>query len=117
MNDLVIRSPFVEWILVGKKTWEIRGRYTHVRGKIALIRGGSGLIVGTCDLVDVVGPLTLRDLQKNARKLGRTSSEVRPPKPYKKTYAWVLKNANKLNRPRPYVHPSGAVVWVKLRGF
>jgi len=31
-------------ILAGKKTWEIRGRKTHVRGKIALIRGGSHLI-------------------------------------------------------------------------
>lgn len=27
MNGLVIRNPWVEKILDGKKTWEIRGRY------------------------------------------------------------------------------------------
>jgi hypothetical protein len=41
MRGLIIRSSWVEMILAGKKTWEIRGRYTHVRGKIALIRAGS----------------------------------------------------------------------------
>ena len=63
MNGLIIRSPYVDWILAGKKSWEIRGRYTHVRGNIALIRGGSGLIVGTSELVGVVGPLSLRELR------------------------------------------------------
>jgi hypothetical protein len=55
---LSLESPWVEMILDGKKIWEIRGRYTRIRGKIALIRGGSGLVVGTCELSDVVGPLT-----------------------------------------------------------
>lgn len=96
-----------------QKTWEIRGHYTHVRGKIGLIRGGSGLIVGTCELTDVVGPLTRQDLRSNASKAG-----FDPPEfgrlPYSKTYAWVLKNPNKFNPPRPYRHPSGAVIWVRL---
>lgn len=114
MNDLIIRSPWVEMILVGKKTWEIRGSNMHVRDRIALIRGGSGLIVGTCDLVHVVGPLTLRQLRENAQKAGLERSEI-SAKPYSKTYAWVLSNVRKLNRPRPYKHPSGAVIWVRLR--
>jgi hypothetical protein len=113
VNGPIIRSPYVDWILAGKKTWEIRGRYTHVRGKIALIRGGSGLIVGTCELVDVVGPLTLRQLRKNAKKLARRKSEVKSL-PYGTTFAWVLKNASKFKRSRPYEHPAGAVIWVKL---
>lgn len=54
MKGLVIRSPWVEMILTGKKIWEMRGTYTHIRGKIALIRRGSGLVVGTCHLVDVI---------------------------------------------------------------
>jgi hypothetical protein len=115
-RGLIIRSPFIDWILAGKKTWEIRGRRTHVRGKIALIRGGSGLIVGTCELVNVVGPLTLQELRKNNRKLAEPKSEI-TSLPYETTYAWVLKNARKLRRPRRYKHPSGAIIWVKLRGF
>jgi len=114
VNGLIIRSLYVEWILAGKKTWEIGGRYTHVRGKIALIRGGSGLIVGMCELVNLVGPLTLRELRKNARKRAEPKSEIRSL-PYETTYAWVLKNARKFRRPRRYKHPSDAVIWVRLR--
>ena len=61
MNALVIRSPWVEIILEGKKTWEIRRGYTHVRGKIALIRSGSGMIVGVCCLIGAIGPLMLKE--------------------------------------------------------
>lgn len=113
MNGLIIRSPYVDWILAGKKTWEIRGRRTLARGKIALIRGGSGLVVGTCHLTDVVGPLTLRELRKNTRRLAEPKSEIRSL-PYKTTYAWVLKNVRRFRRPRRYKHPSGAVIWVRL---
>jgi hypothetical protein len=49
-RGLIIGSPYIDWILAGKKTWEIRGSYTHVQGKIALIRSGSGLVVGTCEV-------------------------------------------------------------------
>lgn len=113
MRGLIIRSPYVDWILAGKKTWEIRGSKTQIREKIALIQSGSGLVVGTCKLVGVAGPLTLRDLKKHASKLGRTSSEIRA-KPYEKTYAWVLSNAKRLKHPRRYKHRPGAVIWVKL---
>jgi ASCH domain-containing protein len=116
VNGLIIRSPSVEWILAGKKTWEIRGHYTHVCGKIALIRGGSGLVAGTCELVKVIGPLILRELRENARKFAEPKSEI-TSLPYETTYAWVLKNARKFRRPRRYNHPSGAVIWVRLRGF
>ena len=103
-------------ILDGKKTWEIRGRHTHVRGRIALIQGGSGLIVGTCDLTDVVGPLTLEEFQAKANKAGLTPDEART-RPYKKTYAWVLTNVSRFKPARPYKHPYGAVIWVKLPDF
>jgi hypothetical protein len=114
VNGLVIRSPWVEMILDRKKIWEIRGAYTHVRGKIGLIRAGSGMIVGTCELIGAIGPLELKEFRKSARKAGLRPSEARTL-PYQKTYAWVLRNPMKFRRPRLYNHPSGAVIWVKLR--
>ncbi len=113
MRGLIIRSPWIEKILAGKKTWEIRGSRTKIRGRIALIRAGSGLILGTCDLVDVVGPLSLKELKANASKIGSRPIDL-PGLRYKTTYAWVLGRSTQLKRPKPYEHPSGAVIWVKL---
>lgn len=112
-RGLLIRSPWIERILQGSKCWEIRGSNTSVRGRIALIKSGSGKIVGTCDLVDVVGPLTLSELRENACKLGGIDDDLQSL-PYEKTYAWVFKNAMPLEQPIPYKHPAGAIIWVKL---
>jgi hypothetical protein len=75
-RGLLIRDPYVSWILDGRKTWEIRGAATAIRGRIALIKAGSGTVVGTCELVDVIGPITLAALKRNARKLARSPSEI-----------------------------------------
>jgi uncharacterized membrane protein len=114
MRGLIIRSPRIEKIIEGEKTWEIRGSNTKTRGTIALIRSGSGLVVGTCKLVDVVGPLSPSGFKRNA---ARHCVKVRAPGnhlPYKKTYAWVLSDATPLKKPRPYQHPQGAAIWVNL---
>ena len=57
-HALLIKEPWISMILEGKKTWEIRGSATKRRGRIALVASGTGTVVGTCDLVDVVGPLS-----------------------------------------------------------
>jgi hypothetical protein len=113
-EGLLIRRPFIDQILAGKKVWEIRGSRTHKRGRIALIQSGSGQIVGACEIVDCIGPLSLADLKRNARKTGDKPGEWKF-KPYARPFAWVLKNAKRLRRPRPYRHPYGAIGWVKLR--
>jgi hypothetical protein len=97
VNGLVIRSPWIDLILDGKKIWEIRGRRTHIRGKIGLIRGGSGTIVGVCNLIGIVGPLNLKQFRKDARKAGLRKSETKTL-PYKTTYAWLLENPKRLKR-------------------
>ena len=114
MRGLLIKKFWLEKILEGEKTWEIRGSNTHIRGRIGLIESGSGLVKGTCDLADVKGPLSLTELRRNVSKHMTSLSELRKPSRYKKTYAWVLKDAKALRKPVPYEHPQGAVIWVKL---
>ena len=114
MRGLLIRTPWIEEILDGKKTWEIRGSYTHIRGTIALIRSGSGHIVGTCELADVLGPLTLSDMYENLLKHREPLNDLMNGLPYEKTFAWVLNNIQPLPQPIPYNHPCGAVIWVNL---
>lgn len=113
MKGLMVREEWLNKILSGEKIWEIRGKNIQVRGRIALIQSGSGLVVGKCELADVVGPLSLREFRKNAHLAG-VEPEIIRGMPYDKTYAWVLKNAQRLSKPVPYTHPYGAVIWVNL---
>ena len=105
----IMKEP-IEQILAGTKTWEIRGTPTSRRGPIALIQSKTGHVVGTCELVDVVGPLSLKELQANEGRTGFRPDELY----YQKTYAWVLRNARRLPIPIPFRHPHGAVIWIKL---
>jgi len=115
MKGLVVRSPWIDMILDGSKTWELRGSSTRIRGHIALIKSKSGTVVGRCDLVGVVGPLSRAQLLSSSRR-----HRVEPEQlagvlgRYPQTYAWVLSNVRRLRKPVRYRHPSGAVIWVRL---
>lgn len=109
---LLIRPPYVDWILDGQKTWEIRSKRTARRGRIGLIRSASGLVVGEAELIDVVGPLTYTDLRDNAAKLNITPPEAWEPEG--PTFAWALRGAKRYRTPVPYTHRSGAVIWARL---
>jgi hypothetical protein len=108
-HGLLIKEYWLDKILAGTKTWEIRSRATARRGPIALIQSKSGQVVGTCEVVDVVGPLTAAELNRNHRRAGFRTDRLHGP-----TYAWVLRGARRLPKPVRYRHPQGAVIWVKL---
>lgn len=112
MNALIIKSPWIDRIFEGKKTWEIRGSNTKNRGKIALIKSGSGMVYGEVDLIDSK-ELNLTEYQESRRFHG-VESEDASVLPYKRTYAWVLDNPKIYKQPVPYKHPMGAVIWVRL---
>ena len=112
MDGLIIKEPWIELILQGKKIWEIRSSTTHKRGKIALIKSKSGHVYGTVDLVDCL--FLTHDEYRISTQYHKIKYEDTEAYPYKKTYAWVLSNPILFDKPIPYKHPSGAVIWVKL---
>jgi hypothetical protein len=114
MHGLIIGAEPIEQILAGLKSWEIRGRRTEIRGRIALIKKGSKTVVGTAQLVAVHGPLSLAELRSNADKHQPTPAELEHGCGYTTTFAWELKDVRRLKKPVPYRHPSGAVTWVRL---
>lgn len=114
IKGLVIKSPHIDIILAGRKTWEIRGSNTRTRGWIALIKSGSLTVIGFCCLVDSLGPLSLEDMLANVDKHLIPAASLRAKMPYRRTHAWVLFNPYKLETPIPYHHPPGAVIWVNL---
>ena len=113
VRALVIRKPWLDKILAGAKTWEIRGSRTSIRGTVGLIQSRSGTVVGLCEVVDCIGPLTAEEFRGNARKAGMIPKEA-VLGGYKNTFAWVLANARRFKTPVPYAHPNGAVIWVQL---
>ncbi|CAN5633722.1 ASCH domain-containing protein [soil metagenome] len=115
MRGLIIRSGPIRDILAGRKTWEIRGKRTHIRGTIGLIEKGTGTVVGLCEVVDCIGPLSLAEMRRNFSKHRIPLSCLRSREGnYKTIYAWVLKKAKPLSRPVKYTHKSGVIVWHPL---
>ncbi|MCL7422567.1 MAG: ASCH domain-containing protein [Methylobacter sp.] len=113
-KGLVIKSPYIEKILAGSKTWEMRSSATQVRGPIALIKKGSGQLVGVANLIDVKGALTRQDKLKAMDKHQIALDRLESGETDKWDTAWVLEGAQSLIMPINYHHPSGAVIWVNL---
>ncbi len=115
MNGLVIREPWISLILSGAKMWELRSRGTNVRGPIGLIRKGSGLVVGMAELTDSLPPLVDASAFVRTEALHGVTPAMRAEVMRQGwTTPWVLKGARALRSPVRYVHPVGAVTWVKL---
>ena len=115
ISGLIIKSPWIGVILSGEKTWEIRGSQTQKRGWIALIKSGSKEIYGLCRIIDVIGPLTSKELQETFEKHRIPPDEIKNDGlPYANTYAWVFRDALQFDVPIPYKHPVGAITWVNL---
>lgn len=113
MKGLIIRSPHIDNILSGLKSWEMRSRKTNVRGRIALIKAGTGKIYGEADLVEVLEPLECEAMIHMSWQFHRVARSDRH-KLAKWKYPWRLENAVKYDEPKPYDHPQGAVTWVNL---
>ncbi|MEI6092916.1 MAG: ASCH domain-containing protein [bacterium] len=103
---LMILPEHLHKILSGKKTWELRSRNTNIRGKIYLMASGTGRISGYCELVD--------SIKVSKGKFYSNMSKHRARGYKSPLYAWVLKGAHRLKRPKPYKHPPGAIIWVRL---
>jgi hypothetical protein len=114
-RGLIVRDPYASQILNGQKIWEIRGRPTQIRGPVAIVKGGTGHVYGTANLVRVLGPLEIEDLE-HAPELpqGERQEIVQQGLPYPKTFAYVFTNPKWFEYPIPYRHANGAVTWVRL---
>lgn len=107
---LIVKQPWVDLILSGEKTWEMRSKRTLIRGRIGLIEQGTGLIVGECDLTHSGLPLDKLDAEcfhcfHRVDDLSLLEKWRHP---------WHLENVKRYERPVKYDHPKGAVTWVRI---
>lgn len=110
MKCLIIKQPYIDLILSGEKTWEMRSRPTNIRGRIGLIEQGTGLIVGEANIFDCIEINPNHQYSDYFKKHRIDDANIIGKYPF----AWVLANAKRYEKPIPYKHPQGAVVWVNV---
>ena len=111
---LIIDEPWISKIMNGTKTWEMRSSASKQRGWIGMIKKGSGHVVGVVKMIGSDGPLPDQKMIDNVDKHHIPSSTFLTGQFSKHRHAWRLANAVQLQRPVPYQHKSGAVIWVIL---
>lgn len=108
-RGLIIRKPWIDLILDGLKTWEMRSTHTKHRGPTYMIEAGSGLIQGVAMLGGSHAvPNEAFDYYFDKHRVDDLSLLE------KWNIAWRFSGARRLQKPVPYQHPRGAVTWVKL---
>ncbi len=109
-RGLIIDERWIEKILNGSKTWEMRSTKTKIRGDVALIKKGTGTIVGIAEIYDCISC----DSEKLPLAVGFHGIPPSMPNVFDKwNVAWKLRAVERLE-PIPYQHKQGAVIWVKL---
>lgn len=109
---LIVRKEWSDKIFYDfdPKIWEMRSFKTKIRGTIGIIEAGTGLIVGSVYISTCYQNKIAPD-NKFIKYHKVADAELLK----KWCYAWVLSNATRFEEPVPYVHPKGAVIWVKLK--
>ena len=111
---LIVDQPWIDLILSGAKTWEMRGTGASHRGWFGLIRKGSGQVVGVARLTGSGRPLSTEEMVASIDRHHIPEHMIRSGAVAKWTTPWHLADARPLPRPVPYRHPYGAVTWVNL---
>lgn len=113
MDGLIVKKRWLNLILSGKKTIEIRGSNTKKIGQpIYLLESGTNLVKGTC-IIDSTCPISCSDWSEEREKHCVDISYSELKKRYKRPHAWVLRNVKLTEEEWKYEHPKGAIIWVK----
>ena len=108
---LVVKKKWLDLILAGAKTWEIRGTATAKRGWIHFAESqAGGKLRGRARLVNCFC-IPRESFHRHYKKHCVPSLSVVP---YVKIYAWVLEDAEEFEKPFEFDHKRGAVIWVDV---
>ena len=112
MRCLKIDDKWVNLILCGKKTWEIRRTNTRIRERIALGNKKTECYVGYASIVNSAEMTVKKLLQHNDKHQANNFIE-QYAKGRKTLFAWVLKNVEGEPNPKHYSHSTGS--WCKTQ--
>lgn len=113
-KGLVIREPWIDLILSGEKSWEMRSTRISFRSWIGLIRKGSGLVSGIARIESVGDALSAREMIETFDKHRIPQEMIRSGAVAKWNTPWKLTQVHVLPQPVPYRHPNGAITLFTL---
>ncbi len=115
MKGLIIRKHWLDKILAGTKTWEMRSQKTSYRGPIALIcQGTGGQILGIAELVDSLPAVTDAEFSAARRLHGIPPEDDARVLEDRWIYPWVLRNVRPLQTLVLSGQRPGQVIWVPI---
>jgi predicted transcriptional regulator len=112
MRCLKIKDEWINMILSGSKTWEIRRRNTKIRGRIALGSMKTKRVVGYATIVDSI-EMTVEELKKHNDKHQTNDFLDNYAKRRKTLFAWALKDIEIEKKPKVYSYSTGS--WCKAK--
>ena len=107
MRCLKIDEKWVNLILNGTKTWEIRRRNTKIRERIALGNKEIKSVVGYAKIVDSIEK-TVEDLKKYNDKHQAEDFIDKYANGRETLFAWVLEDIEVELIPKPYSYSTGS---------
>ena len=111
---LKLDHRWLQLLLDGSKTWEIRSSNTKLRGRVALASTETKLLHGDVEIVDCT-PLSRKDFAANVPQHRvedpETAAKVHK---YKKIFAWHMARPRTYANPAPFPNPTGSVIFVVL---
>lgn len=110
-HGLILKEKWLQLVLLGLKTLEIRGKSTKKRGVIGLIKSGTGKVFGQVKIVDSFVIDRANFHLYRDRHYVADSSNV----PYKTIHGWSLAEPITYDVPVAYDHCRGAQTWVVLQ--
>jgi len=112
MRCLKIDDKWVNLILNGKKTWEIRRKNTKIQERIALGNTKTKRVVGYATIVDSV-EMTIEELKKHNDKHQANDFLDKYAKGRKTLFAWVLEYVEIEAKTKPYSYSTGS--WCRAK--
>lgn len=113
VDGLIIKKKWLDLIVSGKKTIEIRSCNTQKQNEtIYLLESGTHRVVATAG-ISSTHPISCSDWSEERDKHCVDISYAELKKRYKTPYAWVLSEIKPIEDIWYYKHPQGVVIWVK----
>ena len=114
VSALTLKQEWLDLILTGRKTWEIRSQPTHKRERVALAQSGTTVLRGDVEIVNCVrldAQSFAASMDKHCVPQNRHTEVIGG---YAKIFAWELARPRRYITPIPYKRMPGQVGWVNL---